>query len=48
MFGKVSQVIIWKTQIYGYVYDFSDNDDSIDVADSFVIRKHVIVNDNIK
>ena len=37
-----------KTQLYGYVYDFSINYDSTDIDDILNVYKYVMVKSNIK
>ena len=37
-----------KTGLYGYVYDFSVDYDSIDIADIFNIHKYFMVENDIK
>ena len=37
-----------KTQLYGYVYDFSINYDSPDIDDILNVYKYVMVKSNIK
>ena len=37
-----------KTKLYEYAYDFSDDFDSMDVADIFDIQKYLMVMDNIR
>ena len=37
-----------KTKLYAYAYDFSDDFDSMDVADIFDIQKYLMVMDNIR
>ena len=37
-----------KTGLYGYVYDFSDDYDSTDVADILDIHKYLMVGNKLK
>ena len=37
-----------KTGLYGYVYDFSDDYDSTDVADILDIHKYLMVTNKLK
>ena len=48
IFRKIFQLIIKKTGLYGYVYDFSVDYDIIDVTDILDIHKYLIVKNNMK